>query len=167
MSARLEAYRRVVVLGRWFVGTRDCRRRSTGRATGKRERFWACPTCGTAHQKDDGRVPDHDRVLDQATGVSRRGGPRQPSDAGDEEHGAFDTHGDAFGVVAERRQRGHVCQLDLIVDERALAAGWPKRRKAAAGAGDQGNGSGPCVIRSGRYKGLSLSPPSARGGTKA
>ena len=31
----------------------------------------------------------------------------------------------------------------------------------------KGNGSGPCVFRSGRHKGLSLSPPSARGGTKA
>ena len=31
----------------------------------------------------------------------------------------------------------------------------------------RGNGSGPCLFRSGRHKGLSLSPPSARGGTKA
>ena len=31
----------------------------------------------------------------------------------------------------------------------------------------RGNGSGPCLFRSGRHKGLSLSPPSARGSTKA
>ena len=40
--------------------------------------------------------------------------------------------------------------------------GRPLRERAT-----KGNGSGPCVFRSGRYKGLSLSPPSARGGTKA
>ena len=182
MSARLEVYRRVVLLGQWFVGTRDRRRRSTGGATGKRERLRAFPAWRSVHQKDDGRVPDHDRVLDQTTSVLRRGGPRQPADTGDKEHGACDTHGDAPRVVAERRQRGRVGELDLKVDERALAAGWPKRRKAAVGSGGKVVRSrggdqeerirSVCVplgaaqrlefitaFRSGRHKDLSLSPP--------
>ena len=138
LSARLEEYRRVVLLCRWFVGTRYRRRRGTGRSIGKRERFRAFPAWGSVHEKDDGSVPNHDRVLDQTTSVLGRGGPRQPAHSRDEEHGTSDVDSDTLGVVAERRQRGHVGELDLKVDERALAAGRPKRRETAAGAGEDG-----------------------------
>ena len=152
-----------ILLGLWFAGTRDRRRRSTGGATGKRERFRALPAWRSVYQKNDGSVPDHDRVLYQTTRVLRRGGPRQPAHTGDKEHGACDTYGDACRVVAERRQHGHVGKLGLKVDQRALTAGWPKTRIAAAGAGGK-------VVRShgGDQRGADqVRVCSARGGTKA